>query len=231
MIAITDMRVAFLNIIRRCTTRRDGAPTICSHTLGKNRIRIGVGNYLSAKGSFLTKTQIQIVGTENSIEIDGSCRLHRCSIRVVGNRNRIIIAHGAVLNNAELWIEDDLNEISIGADSVISGRTHIAAIEGTAVRIGPGCLLSSDIRFATGDSHSVVDANGSRINPSKSIEIAEHVWIGAGATILKGSSIQRNSIVGAKTVIATEYGEEGVVIVGNPGRIVKRNVNWERERI
>lgn len=218
-------------LIGKSLTRLNNSPSICLGILGQNRLRIGRQNYWSVRGALLTRTRIEILGSANLIEIGVSARLHRCDIRILGNFNRVTIGEGAVLNNAELWIEDDSNTISIGASTAISGKTHIAAIEGTHVSIGSDCLLSSDIRFATGDSHSVVDVYGSRINLSRSIEIADHVWIGTGVTLLKGTSIQKDSIVGANTLVNKAFDEAGVVIAGNPGRIVKREVNWLRERV
>lgn len=222
---------AILRMAGKSVTRWNSMPSVCLQIIGQNRLRIGRENYWSARDAFMTKTRIQVSGSANAIEIGVSARLHRCNIRIVGNCNRVIIGEGVVLNNAELWIEDDSNTISIGANSVISGKTHIAAIEGTEVLIGSDCLLSSDIRFATGDSHSVVDGSGSRINLSRSIEIADHVRIGTGARLLKGTSIQRDSIVGANTLVNKAFDEGGVVIAGNPGRIVKREVSWLKERI
>lgn len=198
--------------------------------LGRNKLRIARGNIWSPDRAFVSKTSVYISGTGNLARIGESSRLLSCSIRIAGNNNRILIGNGAVLKDTELWIEDDGNVISIGANTSITGRTHIACIEGTSVTIGPDCLFSRDIRIATGDSHAIIDAHGERINPSRSIEIAEHVWIGAGVTCLKGVSIQSNSIIGSSTLLSKPYHDEGVVIAGNPGRVVRRNVNWTKER-
>lgn len=49
--------------------------------------------------------------------------------------------------------------------------------------------------------------------------IGDNVFIGVNATILMGARIGNNSIVGAGTVVSGTY-EDGVVIAGNPGKVI-----------
>lgn len=52
------------------------------------------------------------------------------------------------------------------------------------------------------------------------VKICEDVWIGSDAVILKGVSIGRGTVVGARTVV-TKSLPPMVVAVGNPAKIVK----------
>ena len=61
--------------------------------------------------------------------------------------------------------------------------------------------------------------------------IGNNVWIGANATVLKGSMIQDNSIVGTSAVIAKIFSEKNIVIAGNSGKVVKRDISWLRDQI
>lgn len=135
------------------------------------------------------------------------------------------------LNQTELHIEDDNNEIIIGENTSITGTTNLSAIEGTSINIGKDCLFSSDIYISAGDSHSIVGLDGKRINPSESIFIGNHVWIGTKVICLKGSSIASNCIVGAGSSVTKKFKEENVILVGNPARIVKSDIDWLEERI
>ncbi|MCR5205013.1 MAG: acyltransferase [Lachnospiraceae bacterium] len=56
---------------------------------------------------------------------------------------------------------------------------------------------------------------------SKDIVIEDDVWIGFGASILKGVTIGRGAIVGAKSVVTHDV-EPFTVVAGNPAKIVKR---------
>jgi acetyltransferase-like isoleucine patch superfamily enzyme len=55
------------------------------------------------------------------------------------------------------------------------------------------------------------------------------VWIAQGVTILKGTSIGEGSIVGAGCVVAGKKFAPRSLIVGNPARVVRQNVAWNRD--
>lgn len=45
--------------------------------------------------------------------------------------------------------------------------------------------------------------------------------------ILKGASINDNSIIGFKSLVTKKYTEKNVIIAGSPAKIIKTNINWE----
>ena len=92
-------------------------------------------------------------------------------------------------------------------------------------------MFSSNIKFRTGDSHSVLDLEGNRINPSKDITIGNHVWIGQSVFVGKGASIGDHNIVGACAVVTKKFDRTNVALGGNPAKIIKENVDWSRERL
>ena len=143
----------------------------------------------------------------------------------------IEIGTGCNLHNTTFWIEDNNNRIVIGNQTTVHGMTQLACIEGTTICIGNDCMFSSNIRFRTGDSHTVTDLDGTRINPSSNIVIGNHVWIGQDTFVGKGVVVKDDSIVGAGSVVTKKFEQQGVAIAGNPARIIKENVNWKRERI
>ncbi|MEI8198952.1 MAG: acyltransferase [Eubacteriales bacterium] len=200
--------------------------------IGFNKTRKkGKMNRVECNKSFLYKTKAKIIGSNNSIQIGNICQLKNCTINIYGNNNRIIIGDNVYLKDAEFHIEDDYNEINIGNKTTIFGKTHFACIEGRKIVVGDDCMFSADVVFRTGDSHSITDNNGNRINASKDIIIGNHVWFGNRTIIIKGVHIADNSIIGTGSVVTKAFFDVGVVLVGNPARIVKRNVNWLRERI
>lgn len=142
-----------------------------------------------------------------------------------------MVGLGTNIIEGDFWIEDDGNEITIGENTSIYGNTHLACIEGTKITIGNNCLFSSEIVFRTGDSHSILNLKGERINQSKNITIKDHVWIGNGVAVNKGVVIAENTIVGTKSVVTKAFDDQNVSIAGNPARIIKKNVNWDIDRI
>ncbi|OAP40271.1 hypothetical protein ATB98_02195 [Sinorhizobium saheli] len=73
-------------------------------------------------------------------------------------------------------------------------------------------------------------ASGKRVNSPGSVSIGDHVWVGLGAIISKGSSVPADSIVGAMSFVNGKFDEEGTVIAGVPAKVIKRGVTWSRVR-
>lgn len=93
-------------------------------------------------------------------------------------------------------------------------------------------MLSSKIDIRTGDSHSLIQkGTRKRLNPSVSVKIGDHVWIGTGVTILKGTSIAENCMVGAASLLCKQYSNPNCVIAGVPAKEVKHDIDWMAERI
>lgn len=171
-------------------------------------------------------------GKNNTIILGDYCYYNNCEIRIYGNNNFIEIGPRCTLTDFTLHIEDDYNQFKVGEFTQFLGKIHLAIIEGTKISIGKSCLFSSDIHFATGDSHSILNVEGKRINKSEDIIIGNHVWVGTKVTCLKGTIVSNDSIVGAtSTLCKKKFRKSNVVIAGMPGNIVKENVNWSYERV
>lgn len=129
-------------------------------------------------------------------------------------------------------MEKDNNEILIGCHFDCHGSTELAALEGTQIIIGDDALFSANIKFRTGDSHSILDLNtGDRKNPSKSILVGNHVWIGNSVTVLKGAKIGDHCVVGIGSIVPGKTYPSNCVIGGNPAKVLKNNVDWCFEQI
>ena len=96
---------------------------------------------------------------------------------------------------------------------------HIACIEGKKVHIGERCLFSDSITFRTGDSHSILDNSGKRINKAKDITIGDRVWIGQQVTVLKGTPVGANSIVGTGSLLTGKMYDSNSIIAGVPAKV------------
>lgn len=171
-------------------------------------------------------------GANNRIVIGDYSRLINCTITISGSNNTIYIDNRCVCNHASFWIEDDGNSIRLGEHTALCGEIQLAAIEGTEIEIGKDCLFSSKIDIRTGDSHSLIQqGTRNRLNYSASIKIGDHVWIGTGVTVLKGTAIANNCMVGAASLLCKQYSNPNCVIAGVPAKEVKGNIDWMAERI
>lgn len=185
---------------------------------------------VSIRCALLKKTDLDIHGTNNEIEIARGCRLTNCQIHISGSNNRVVVENFVSMNGVGLWIEDDNNEIRIGEHCSFAGNVQLACIEGTKIEIGKDCMFSANISIRTGDSHAVTDLQHNRINPSRSVQIGDHVWVGNTVLMTKGAAIGAHSIVGTGSVVTHKFEEDHIVIAGNPAKAVKRGVSWERDR-
>jgi acetyltransferase-like isoleucine patch superfamily enzyme len=198
--------------------------------LNKKSIK-GIGNKVNHKHAFLKKTSIRIVGNNNSVVIKENSRLFNTNILVMGDNHKIEIGGNCTINNSGFVFEDKGCAIIIGQSTTAEG-IQVASVEpGSSILIGDNCMFSADISIRNSDSHSIIDTNtNERINHAKNIVIGNHVWIGEAVRILKGSTIEDNSIVGVGSIV-TNHIPHNSVAVGIPARVVKNNINWTRERI
>ena len=203
---------------------------VCNRINPKNKLR-NKGAKLISGVAFLQGLKIISSGTDNRIVLGDFVRMKNCTIIIKGSGNTVTVGDGCVLNSVEMYMEDDGNTISIGTKTEMYGPSHLAVIEGTKIKIGDSCLFSSDLHIRTGDSHSLLDMNGERINPSKNVIIDDHVWIGTRVTCLKGVYIAADSVVAATTTLCKQYSETNAVISGVPGRIIRTGVSWCHDRM
>ena len=201
-----------------------------NRTAGFNSVRKGK-NPLSVGAAMLKQVKIRISGHGNTIAVSDWSALFGCTIDIRGNGNRIEIGPDCVLRQVELVIEDDGNVISIGKGSRLYGPSQLAAIEGTKISVGEDCLFSSGVKIRTGDSHSVIDREGNRINPSEDVSIGEHVWLGTDVLCLKGTRVPGHCIVGARALVNRAFAEGNCVLAGAPAQIVKTGVDYLCERL
>lgn len=204
---------------------------ICNRLNLKNRYHFGKSNAFFNQGAWLRGVTIKIRGYDNRIILGENSSLHSCTIQIYGNGNTIEIGSDCHIQNGAFWIEDNGGKITIGDKTTIQGNTHLAVIEGTKIEIGQDCMFSSNIVFRTGDSHSIVNAERMRINPSGDIQIGNHVWVGEGVVCLKNVCVADHSIVGTRSLLTKRYETPHVILAGSPAKIVKENTDWLRERI
>lgn len=196
----------------------------------KNRLPLGKTEF-SLGFSRLSGVRIIDHGSQNRVMIEDFCKLKNCTIIISGNHNTIKIGKHCGFNNVGLFTEDDGNTIEIGEYTNIISDVDMSAIEGTRIIIGKNCLFSNDLHFRTGDSHSIVDMSGQRINPSEDIIIGDHVWIGTKVTCLKGVQIADNCVVAATTTLCKKYTTPNCLIGGVPGKVLKENISWDAARL
>ena len=182
-------------------------------------------------GAILLRCHINSTGKGNHLVLRGGGVYHNCEFVFLGSNNTIEFGKECVAKSASFYTEDDNNAIIIADNTRFEGRIHIAVTESTKCMVGNDCLFSSEIVIRTGDSHSILNETGTRINPAKDVVIGNHVWVGHRALITKGVSIPENCVVGTGAVLTKPIDKSGTVIAGVPAKIVKENINWCGKRL
>ncbi len=206
------------------------ALSVYNHFPLNNRFRLR-GNQLVLGAIQLKGCTIDISGRDNIITIGSGSRLHNTSIHVQGSGHRIHIGRYVYASRLDIAIEDSGSTITIGDHTSFAGRTDFGCIEGCDITIGQDCMFSANITLRNGDSHSILDLEGRRINPSRSITLGDHVWVGNTVILTKGAQVGSHSILGAGSVVTRKFEEDHAVIAGNPAKIIKTGITWCRERI
>lgn len=167
-----------------------------------------------------------IEGDDNSVEIAEGARLGM-NLVIRGSGNRIRIAR-------DCWLHGFANLITDGATLIVGAGTtmvqgSLQLHEPLTLSIGADCMISSQVYVSVSDIHPIHDrASGARINPGRSVEIGDHVWLGLRTMVLKGTRIGSGAITAAGSIVSGEV-PEGVIVAGTPARVVRRDVTWSRD--
>ena len=189
----------------------------------------GTGNIFENKGE-LKNVIITIDGNDNFVSIGQHSQICDTLIYMKGNNQQLIIEDHCFMGSGALWSEDNYCALIIRTATTIEDA-HLAVTENhSRLEIGEDCMLAKYIEIRTGDSHSIIDeTTKERINKAQNVTIGKHVWIGAHAKILKGVTIESNSIIGSAALV-TKNVAWNTVVAGVPAKVVRANVNWTRAR-
>lgn len=187
--------------------------------LKDNRIIVNA-NLSEMKGS----TKIAFYGRNNILYVEDGVFLNNSTIRFLGSNSVIYLSQSKHPYSIKAEIYNN-SAIYIGKKCYFNGPVHIIASEQQNIIIGNECLFSFGIFIRTADPHLIYDSETrKRINPSASVFIGDHVWIGQNALILKGTRIGSGSIIGGAACVAGKMIPSNVIFAGNPAHIIRENV-------
>ena len=101
---------------------------------------------------------------------------------------------------------------------------------GNKIQIGDNCIFGRNVNISDSDFHLIFDNNKQIVNSSKPTIIANNVWIGHNAIILKGVTIGSNSIIAAGSVVTKDV-PPNAIVAGNPAKVIKENIFWSSKCI
>lgn len=117
--------------------------------------------------------------------------------------------------------------MSIGKECYIFSD-GIETAEPYLVTLGNHVTIAVDVKFATHDASAnlylknVSDLYGR-------ITIGDYCFIGMGSIILPGVTIGNNSIIAAGSVVTKSFPERGIIIGGNPAKIIGNIADFKQK--
>lgn len=151
--------------------------------------------------------------------------------RLVSQRfGNLIVGRGSIVN-CRIDFDGPSGQVSIG-DRCFIGASHLVCRE--RITIGNDVVISWGVTVVDHNSHAleweyrkndVVEWGQDKKDWThvavRPLLIRDKVWIGFGATILKGVEVGEGAVIGAGAVV-TKNVEAYTVVAGNPAKVVKR---------
>jgi acetyltransferase-like isoleucine patch superfamily enzyme len=191
----------------------------------------GKNNNVLNRGGVNVGSRIQIAGDGNKVILEKGSLLLNSLVKISGNNNEVVLKANSYVSGAELWVEDNHCVLSIGKKTFVGHHSHLACTEnGSKLIVGDDGMISSYVQVRTGDSHSIVDMEGNRINEAQSVVIGDHCWLGEGSKVLKGVTLEGDDIVSTGAIVTKSFGKN-LLLGGIPAKVLKDNVTWDENRI
>lgn len=197
-----------------------------------NKIRIfNINNSLNIESEDIKNLDLKINGINNKIIIKNNVKLRNLNIQLSGNNNVFKIERDSFIQNSSFTIEGNNNITDFGYENNIYGIRVWQIENNKSISIGNNCMFAYNIEIRNTDGHPIYDLNtGERINPNKDIIIKDRVWIGQGAKILKGVTIESDNVIGLGSLITKSILNKNSIVVGN-NKTVRKNIVWKKDFI
>jgi acetyltransferase-like isoleucine patch superfamily enzyme len=121
-------------------------------------------------------------------------------------------------------IVKDNASLAIGEGTYFTSDMHLEVVK--KVEIGNDCAISWGVTIIDDNHHQLINEDGKVDSDSSEVEIGNHVWIGCNVTILKGTQIGNNCVVGAGSIVKGIFPHNSL-IAGNPARVIKTINGWK----
>ncbi|MFC3126878.1 acyltransferase [Pseudoroseomonas globiformis] len=165
---------------------------------------------------------------DNLFAVGGCTAGSRFQLKLAGSGHLFVVGGGKGRHALTVSLRTGRALFLMGRDSSSNGGN--AMVEGPGqVIIGDDAMFAEGINIRNADSHGIVDlATGEQVNLPEDVAIGPHVWLAAGATVMKGVTVGRGSIVAAQAMVTRDVPPCSLV-AGVPARLIREGVSWTRQ--
>lgn len=194
------------------------------------QVRDNVVHLRETEGSSFQSSSIAFFGTGNVLYVEDGAKLKSCTLRFRGNDSVIHIRASSRTTQIKVTTYNE-SVLYLGPGASFTSPARALPSERTHVIIGADAMFSHEVTFRTADPHLVYSATThERINPSRSIWVGDHVWLGQESLILKGAHVGSGSILGARSVLTKDV-PSNASAAGSPARVVGSDIFWTRPSV
>lgn len=115
---------------------------------------------------------------------------------------------------------DTTNKIFIGSNTYLNSETRFGCQDSNII-IGNNVLVGPRVSFESASHHTIYEEEKGRGFFTKEIIVKDKVWIGAGAIILQGVTIEEGAVIAAGAVVNNNV-EKNTLVGGVPAKLIKK---------
>lgn len=97
---------------------------------------------------------------------------------------------------------------------------------GDNVFIDSNCFIGPNCGMYTANHPLIAKERNMRLEIAESIVIEENAWIGADITILPGVKIDKNSVIGTKSLVTKDI-PENIIAMGHPCKVIRETKEFD----
>ena len=186
---------------------------------------------IGAENLVLNNSEIKFCGKGNILFCGKNVKLVNSQLKFNGDGCIIYLSSNSHSYMLDVTVYKD-SVFFMGKNNYMNGALHAVLSERKNTIIGNDNLFSFDIWLRTADPHLVYSAEtNKRVNPSKSVFIGDHCWLGQSAMLLKGSRLGSGSIIGAMALCSGKEMPSNTIWGGNPAKQIGSNIFWSRDSV
>lgn len=194
-----------------------------------------INAYREVKGNKIIGAPLQFsdsfaefFGENNVLVFSPNVTLYKSVFSFKGNNSLIYISGSIEPVSLNITVYTD-STIYVGENLATNGTVSIIASEARHVFLGNNCLISKGCSIRTGDAHRLYDiTTGARLNEGRSVFMGDHVWLGWGVNVLKGSRLYSGTIVGLGAILTGKEYFSNTAYGANLAKPIAYNVCFDK---
>lgn len=189
----------------------------------------GKVDFANLSGRFTIDSSIHfgmvVFGGQHEVVITSNLPTRIYNSGTITFENRAVFARGI---NIMVW---DNGNLHFGNNLQMGSLCRIIVFKN--MRFKPDVLVSWECQFFDTDFHFIETADKQIEDNCAAVLIGESTWIGARATILKGTTIVKDSIIAANALCSGNYEKKyngSVLLAGVPAKAIKHDVRYVKDK-